>query len=46
VYAVVNCSVYAIVLELLVVTSFKSPINPVTNPNPVYSQSHENIVAY
>jgi hypothetical protein len=33
---VVNCNVCesAIALLLIVVTSFRSPINPITNPNP------------
>jgi hypothetical protein len=37
--AVVNCNVceLAIVLKLIVVTSFKSPIKPIINQNPVYS---------
>jgi hypothetical protein len=39
--AVVNCRVceLTIVLQLLVVTICKWSINPVTNPNPVYSHS-------
>jgi hypothetical protein len=39
--AVVNCSACELVtaLELLVVTIFKSPVNPITNPNPVCSHS-------
>jgi hypothetical protein len=37
--AIVNCKVceLAIQLELLVVTIFKSQINPISNPNLVYS---------
>jgi hypothetical protein len=37
--AVVNCKVCesAIVLQLLVTPSCKRAINPITNPNPVYS---------
>jgi hypothetical protein len=37
--AVVNCSVHelAVALLLIVITSFKSPINPITIPNPVSS---------
>jgi hypothetical protein len=37
--AVVNCRVceIAIALELIVVTSCKRPVNPVINPNPIYS---------
>jgi hypothetical protein len=37
--AVVNCRVceLAIALQLLVVTICKCSVNPITNPNPVYS---------
>jgi hypothetical protein len=46
--AVVNCRVceLAIVLELLVFTICKCSINPITNPNSIYSQtlSRDNIV--
>jgi hypothetical protein len=31
------CKVCKSVILLKLVTSFKSPINPITNPNPVYS---------
>jgi hypothetical protein len=36
---VINCKVFesAIALYLIVVTRFNCAINPVTNPNPVYS---------
>jgi hypothetical protein len=39
--AVMNCKVceLAIASELLVVTICKSPIDPITNPSPVYSHS-------
>jgi hypothetical protein len=39
--AVVNCSVCesATALQLFVVMSSKSPINPITNQNPVYSHA-------
>jgi hypothetical protein len=37
--SIVDCTVckLAMSLQLLVVTSFKSPIDPITNPNPVSS---------
>jgi hypothetical protein len=44
VHAVVNCRVciceLEIALELLVVKFYKWSINPITNPNPVYSHSY------
>jgi hypothetical protein len=40
----VCCSELAMALQLIVVTSFKSPINPITNPNPMSSLTRNNIV--
>jgi hypothetical protein len=39
VHAVVDCRVceLAVALELIVVTLCKSLINPITNPNPIFS---------
>jgi hypothetical protein len=44
--AVVNCRVceLTIALYLLVVTTCKCSINPITNPNPVYSHSNHMII--
>jgi hypothetical protein len=44
--AVVNHIVceLAIALELLVFTFCKISINPITNPNPIYSQYHVTIL--
>jgi hypothetical protein len=46
VHAVVKCRVceLAITLWLLVVMFCKCSINPITNPNPVYSQSRHSVV--
>jgi ribosomal protein L37AE/L43A len=48
--AVANCRVceLAIALQLLVVMVWKCSVNPITNPNPVYSHTHtrDNIVIF